>query len=261
MPSQDNAYSQAETSQDGFLGNKLRLKQPIDGFRSGHDAVLLAAAADPPQGGHIIELGSGAGVASLCFAARRSDAQVTGLEYDDALVALAERNAAANGLEQRTHFKTANIAGRFADLHLVANSFDEVIANPPFYETGQVPDIEHEGKARAHIADEGTLDSWIKCAAALTRAKGHISFIHRADALAQLLAVMSKRLGDLRILPICPSPQRAATRVLVRGRRDARAPVTLLPPLVLQNEDGQPSEAAEAVLRNGAALAFGAGGG
>ena len=49
--------SETEYSQDGFLGEKLRVRQPLDGFRSGHDAVLLAAASAPPQGGHIVELG------------------------------------------------------------------------------------------------------------------------------------------------------------------------------------------------------------
>lgn len=244
---------------DGFLGGKIRLKQPRAGFRSGHDAVLLAASANPPLGGHIAELGCGAGVASLCFAARRRDAEVTGLDIDADMVALAGQNAAANGLEARTHFRTGDIAAPFSALHMVANSFDEVIANPPFYETGTVPPLEDEAKSRAHIRAAGTLDNWVKCAAALTRAKGHVTFIHRADALAGLLAVLSKRLGDLHILPILPKPNRAATRVLVRGRRDARAPVTLLPPLVLQDENDRPSNAAEAVLRHGAALAFAVG--
>lgn len=246
---------------DGFLGGKLRLKQPRDGFRSGHDAVLLAAAANPPMGGHIAELGCGAGVASLCFVARRQDAQITGLDIDDKMIGLAGQNATANGLEAQTHFRTGDVAGPFADLHVVANSFDEVIANPPYYETGTVPPIDDDGKARAHIAAHGTLDNWVKCAAALTRAKGYVTFIHRADALTGLLAVMSKRLGDLHILPVLPKPNRPATRVLVRGRRDARAPVTLLPPLVLQDGDGAPSQAAEAVLRHGAALAFAVGDG
>ena len=131
-------------TQDGFLGDKLRLKQPLDGFRSGHDAVLLAASASPPQEGHIIELGSGSGVASLCFAARRTDAQITGLEIDDNMVALASRNAMDNDLSARAHFKVADVLGSFNDMHLVANSFDEVIANPPFYETGAVPDMAHD---------------------------------------------------------------------------------------------------------------------
>ena len=252
----DEAYSH-----DGFLGGRLRLRQPRDGFRSGHDAVLLAASADPVQGGHVAELGSGAGVASLCFLARRQDAQVTGIEYDSALVALAQANEAANNLGERAQFREGNIAGLFGDLHMVANSYDEVIANPPFHDIGSVPEIDHEGKARAHIGAAGTLDSWVKCACALARAGGHITFIHRADALDRLLTVMHRRLGDLHMLPVLPKPDQAATRVLVRGKRDARAPVTLLPPLILQDADGRPSAAAEAVLRHGAALAFGKNGG
>jgi len=248
-------------SHDGFLGGKLRLRQPRDGFRSGHDAVLLAASADPPQNGHVAELGSGAGVASLCFLARRHDAHITGIEFDSELVALAQANAAANRLDERAHFRAGDVAGAFGDLHIVANSFDEVIANPPFHDAGSVPDIDHEGKARAYIGEAGTLDNWVKCACALTRAGGYISFVHRADALDRLLTVMHKRLGDLRVLPIMPKPQQAATRVIVRGKRDARAPVTLLPPLILQDDEARPSEMAEAVLRYGAALAFGKNGG
>ena len=118
-PQDDN---QAKYSQDGFLGEKLRVRQPLDGFRSGHDAVLLAAASAPPEGGHIVELGSGSGVASLCFAARRTDAQITGLEIDPKMLALAQNNAEANDLGARVHFKLADLNGPFNDMHLVANS-------------------------------------------------------------------------------------------------------------------------------------------
>ena len=246
---------------DGFLGETLRLKQPRDGFRSGHDAVLLAAAAQPPQSGHIAELGSGAGIASLCFAVRRQDAQITGIEVDADMVALAKNNADANDLRARAHFKQGDITAPFSEMHLVANSFDEVIANPPFYLEGHVPDMTHDGKAQAHIGSAGTLDSWVKCACALTRAKGYVTLVHRADALTQVLTIMQKRLGDLRVLPVQPRADKAATRILVRGRRDARAPVTLLPPLILQNDAGAPSLRAEAILRHGAALAFDESGG
>lgn len=253
--------AEIEYSEDGFLDERLKLRQPRDGFRSGHDAVLLAAAAAPPRGGHIAELGSGAGVASLCVAARRSDVEVTGIELDEAMVGLAQENATANGLQTRAHFRQGDITAAFGDLHLVANSYDEVIANPPFHDEGTVPDMQHAGKARAHIGTEGTLDSWVKCACALTRAKGHVTFVHRADALDRLLTVMHRRLGDLRILPVQPKMNAPASRILIRGRRDAKAPVTLLPPLVLQDDIGRPSAAAEAVLRHGAALAFDRNGG
>ena len=196
-----------------------------------------------------------------CVFARRSDAHVTGIEFDGEMVAWRKPMQQPIISAHAAQFRQGDVAGAFSDLHIVANSFDEVIANPPFHEAGTVPEMAHDGKARAHIGTEGTLDNWVKCACALTRAGGHISFIHRADALDRLLTVMHKRLGDLHVLPIMPKPESAATRVLVRGKRDARAPVTLLPPLILQDENGQSSAAAEAVLRHGAALAFGRNGG
>ena len=55
---------------DGFLGGRLTIAQPKDGFRAGHDAVLLAAAVPARTGETILELGSGSGIASLCLAAR-----------------------------------------------------------------------------------------------------------------------------------------------------------------------------------------------
>jgi tRNA1(Val) A37 N6-methylase TrmN6 len=67
---------------------------------------------------------------------------------------------------------------------------------------------------------------------------------------------MRGRLGALKVQPVTPRAGEAAHRVLVQGRRDARTPLVLLPPIILQNATGGPSAEAEAVLRHGAALAF-----
>ena len=46
-----------------------------------------------------LELGAGAGTASLCLAARIPAITVTGIEIDPDLVQLANDNAAANGMQ------------------------------------------------------------------------------------------------------------------------------------------------------------------
>jgi tRNA1(Val) A37 N6-methylase TrmN6 len=64
---------------------------------------------------------------------------------------------------------------------------------------------------------------------------------------------MQPRLGQLLILPIAPRPGHPARRVIIRGTRDSRASLKLLPPLILHDGQGyQP--VVEAVLRTGAAL-------
>ena len=245
------------TTQDGFLGGTLRISQPKDGFRSGHDAVLLAACIDPTMPVEkLCELGSGVGVVSLCAAARLPQLDVTGIEIDPVQVALARDNAAQNGLAERVRFIAGDLTAPFDTLGLTANGFDMVLANPPYYRAGTVPEPDNQAKARAHLAAAQSLDIWVSRACALAKAGAYIAFIQRADALPELLAAFTPRLGDIVILPIAPRAGAAAHRIILCGRRDRRGAPTLLPPLYLQNEQGEPSAAAENILRHGAALAF-----
>src|SRR5262245_40474818 len=92
---------------DTFLDGRVKARQPQTGFRSGTDAVLLAAAVPARPGDTALELGAGSGAPSLCLAARVPDVAVTGVEIDAALAALARENAAASGLGAR--FAAADI--------------------------------------------------------------------------------------------------------------------------------------------------------
>ncbi len=82
-------------SEDGFLNNRLRIRQPRQGFRAGLDAVMLAAAVPAGAGEAALELGAGVGTASLCLVAR-TGCTVTGIEIDAELVELANQNAKLN---------------------------------------------------------------------------------------------------------------------------------------------------------------------
>ncbi len=261
--------NEARLTEDRFLGQRLKINQPAKGFRSGHDAVLLAASVDmgarveprPRLGsgsgsGHqVCELGSGVGVASLCVAVRCAQARVHGIEIDPAALVLGQQNARANGLEARVQFSQGDVTGAFNALGVQANYFDQVIANPPYYTQGTVPAPDAH-KQTALIGHSQTLEKWTRCAAALLRARGHLYFIHRADTLAYLLEAMRSRFGDLQVRPVFARATKMATRVIVRGCRDSKGPVQILPPLVLHDATGSPSAAADTILRHGAALAF-----
>ena len=51
----------ADWREDGFLGGRLRIAQPVRGYRAGADAVMLAAACPARPGESVLELGCGAG--------------------------------------------------------------------------------------------------------------------------------------------------------------------------------------------------------
>ncbi len=242
-----------EVTQDQFLGGRLNVVQPRRGHRSGHDAVLLAAAI-PASARHCCELGTGVGVASLCAAWRLAQAQFTAIEIDPDLTALAAQNATLNGLADRITLLNADICEQ--PRALAAAQFDHVFLNPPYYFRETVSALGHDAKARAHQFEAKDLDLWLRYAAYLLRARGQITVIYRADMLEHLLAALAPRFGGFVVLPIHSRAEQDATRIILRATRDSRGKTIIRPPLVLQNADGSPSAAAEAILRHAAALAL-----
>jgi tRNA1(Val) A37 N6-methylase TrmN6 len=66
---------------------------------------------------------------------------------------------------------------------------------------------------------------------------------------------LSEGAGSFRIRPIQPFADQPAKRVLVRAVKGGRAPLALLPPLVLHPRDGtKHTPEAEAILRGEARL-------
>ncbi len=86
----------AEVSEDRLLGGRVMFRQPVDGYRAAIDPVFLAAAVPAQNGQSILDVGSGAGAASLCLATRVPGLRIFGIEMQPALVALARDNIAAN---------------------------------------------------------------------------------------------------------------------------------------------------------------------
>jgi tRNA1(Val) A37 N6-methylase TrmN6 len=244
-----------ETSEDAALGGRLLLRQPRKGHRFGHDAILLAAACSARPGEHLVDLGAGVGTAGLAVARRVDNLTVTLVETVPALVLLARDNAARNDLAGRVSAVRLDVgagAAAFAAAGLPPGTADQVIMNPPF-NASQNPSPDG-GRRLAHIADGDTLASWLKAASRLLQGSGVVTLIWRADGLESVLTGVSASFGAIVVLPIHPKPDLPAIRVLVRGVKSSRAPLSLLPGLFLADQAGKATPQADAVLRAGEAL-------
>ena len=237
---------------DRLLGGRVRLRQSADGARAAIDPVFLAAAVPAEPNQQILDAGCGAGAAMLCLAARVPQCRVVGLELQRDLVRLAGDNALLNRMGDRLSVMVGDL------LHppprLSPGSFDHVMANPPFIERGRGTEAPNPAKAAANIEGEAALGDWIRFALVMVRAKGTVTFIHRADRIDALLGQLAGRGGGIVIFPLWPRAGQAAGRVLVQARKQIAAPARLAPGLVLHEADGRFTEAAEAVLRGGEAL-------
>lgn len=229
-----------------FLDGRVVVAQPESGFRSGTDAVMLAAAVPARPGELALELGAGTGAAGLCLLARVPGVALAGIEIDAGHAALAQANATSNGMDARF------IAADIFDLPPgLKRDYDQVFCNPPFHEGGQQsPD---PARARA-LTDEGTLAAWLRTGLQRTASGGFFTAIIRADRMPEALAALGQR--GVHLLPLWPRTGMAAKRAILLARKGSRAPFALLPGLVLHEADGRYTDAARTILRDGAALAM-----
>jgi tRNA1(Val) A37 N6-methylase TrmN6 len=247
----------ADLTDDAVLGGRLRLLQQRRGHRVGHDAILLAAATGARPGDHAVDLGAGVGAAGLALALRVPEVAVVLVELDPELAALAADNIARNGLDRRVRAVTLDVtapAEEFAARGIAPGMADRVLMNPPFNDPARQNVSPDEIRRAAHAAGAGTLAAWVDVASRLLHSAGSLTLIWRADGLPEVLATLDRRFGDVALLPVHGRAGQPAIRVLVRARKGSRAPLSLLPGFVLNDDGGRPTAAADAVLRGGEAL-------
>ncbi len=202
------------TTDDAFLGGALQVLQPQSGYRAGLDAVLLAAAATAGPGTRMLDVGAGVGVVGLAVARRIPDAHVTLVERDPLLADLARANIDRNGLSDRVRLIKADVAqplGELAELDALAETFDCVLANPPYHAHGRGTAARDAIKANANAMAEGDLDRWVRFMTAMARPGGRAILIHKAEALPELIAACNGRFGEL-LLVADPAARRSARR-------------------------------------------------
>jgi tRNA1(Val) A37 N6-methylase TrmN6 len=239
-------------TEDRLLNGRVRLRQPARGYRAGLDAALLAAACDARPGARVLDAGCGPGAALLAAAARRPEARFTGVEREPEIAGVARENAALNGVADRVEVVEGDVGQPFARLGLAP--FDAALANPPFFDDpGALRGPAPERRA-AWMADDG-LAAWCAFLLKAVREGGTITVIHRADRLADLLAHLAHKAGSFQVRSVHPFADAPAKRVLLRSVKTGRAPMLLLPPLVLHDRGGAKHRPeVEAILRGEADL-------
>lgn len=236
------------TTEGSLLDGRVRYAQPLDGYRTGIEPVLLAASVPARAGQRVLEAGTGAGAGLLCLAARVPGVGGVGVEVDPGMAGLARQNIAANGIDGLS-VTTADIGAWRGD-----GPFDHAFGNPPWHD----PAATLPPAARRRLATHESqvpLEGWIAALRAALRPAGSLTMLLPASqAVRALAALRAEGCGRLTLFPLWPKPGRDAKLVLIQGYAAQRGLDRVAPGLVLHDADGAFSTMAQSLLRGGAAL-------
>jgi tRNA1(Val) A37 N6-methylase TrmN6 len=238
----------AAVTEGGLLGNRIIYRQLAHGHRSGFEPVLLAAGVAARAGQTVLEAGTGAGAALLCLGTRVASLRGVGVEYAMPLVELANENFKINKLDE-----FMAISGDAATLPFAAQSFDHVLANPPWFHADSTasPDATRD---LAHRAGADLLKRWLAELTRVVKPKGSVNLILPAAGFAEAAGTLrAHKCGAVSLLPLWPRAGVPAKMVFITAIKASRARDAVLPGLVLHDEQGI-TPAAQAILRDGAAL-------
>ena len=231
-----------------FLKGRLRVHQPVKGYRFNVDSVLLAGLSHVREGERVLDLGSGCGILLLLLKEYGHPAHLAGAEIDPEMAGLASRNLIENGLEECSSVYCADLREWEAP---GGATFDLVIANPPYYRRDAgLKSPDRRRAAARHDHDCGISDIFRAAARALSE-KGRLCFVIPFERLGEALSGLpTEGLHPWLIRPVCPDPGTPPHLAIVQARRARRAPGALtFPPFPIRVSEGLYSPFARALLR------------
>jgi len=237
-------------TEDYLLDKQVKIFQPVNGYRASSDAVILSSMIKEVKPSEtILDIGSGTGAISLCLARRFPHTEITGLELQPELAELSNQSAAANKFEK---LKFINCDIRKPLTNIFNCSFHHVITNPPYAEKDMPsPNI---GKALAHNHQNFSLTEWLVFALKMLRPQGRLYMINRAEALAETLAALYGKAGDIHLIPLYSKEGQNAKRILLSARKNSKAPLIIHPGIVIHDSDSRYTPIANRLLRQGLPL-------
>ena len=222
------------------LKNGYKIIQDSERFQFGIDAVLLAdfACKGLKAGESVIDLGTGTGIIPLLMAKGCEAAAFTGLEVQKDSADMAAQSVALNALEGRIRIINGDLkdAGKLFPRH----SFNVVTCNPPYMIDAHGKGNELDALTIARHEVLCTLEDVVAAADSLLATHGRFFMIHRPFRLPEIFSSLEKHKMEMkRMRLIQPFAGKEPNMVLIEARKNAKRRLTIEPPLVVRNDDGQ----------------------
>ena len=226
-----------------LLNKNLKIIQRSDYFNFSIDSLLVSEFVSIKKDTkNIIDLGTGNAVIPL-FLSKKTSAKVFGMEIQKISFELAQRNININNLNEQIYIIYDDMKNY--KKYFLNGSFDIVVSNPPFFKFNGnkelLNDLEQLSIARHEI--EITLEELIQTASLLVKDRGYFYLVHRADRLTEIISTLQKFNFEAKKIKFCYTTEnKNAKIVLIEAIKNGKAGLTILPPLVINKNNGEYTE-------------------
>ena len=223
---------------DDLQRNGYKIIQSPEKFCFGMDAVLLSGFASAPEGGRVLDLGTGTGIIPILMAAKTDAKELIGLEIQEESADMAQRSVIYNDLQDRVRIVQGDIkeAGQLFD----AASFDVVTSNPPYMIGGHGLKNPDGPKSIARHEVLCDLEDVIRAAARCLKSGGKFYMVHRPFRLAEIMVLMHEyKVEPKRMQLVYPYADKEPNMVLIEGARGGRSRLTVEKPLIIYQAPGK----------------------
>ncbi|MBR4152645.1 MAG: methyltransferase [Selenomonadaceae bacterium] len=200
------------------------------------DSVLIAHFPKFKKNARVMDLGTGTGVIPLLIADEVKE--ICAVELNPQAAELARRNVELNGLTEKIFVMEGDYR-KHREI-FKAESFDIVIANPPYtpIKNGEANKI--SGIARARHEFTATLEDVVTAARYALRFRGTFCMIHLASRLCEIVDALHRHQMEMkRLRMIQPKVGRDANLIMLEAVVGANVGnLKIMPPLIVHNEDG-----------------------
>ncbi|MGB9735538.1 MAG: tRNA1(Val) (adenine(37)-N6)-methyltransferase [bacterium] len=228
-----------EHSLDSIISSKFRFLQPKKGYRINIDTIILYDFVLKHATGNVLEIGSSSGVVSILLSKHKKIKKVTGVEIDPDAYELALQNLKINNCKRKVVFLNEDI-NRYKSI-FIPQSFDTVVANPPFFKYGTGKISKKNGLKIAHHDVHLTIDTVFQSARYLLKPKGYLILLFTTYRIDEIFA--NKRGFNIeQIRFIHRKVDMPADTFLILARKGGGKQLKIIPPLIVHDNNGYSKE-------------------
>jgi len=221
---------------DFLPGCNYAIWQAENEFAFTTDTVFLAAFAHLAQKARVLDLGCGTGAIALLLAARGAQ-QVVAADNNPHVIELLRRSIADNALGGIVSAETIDLRN-LRDFQQ-AESFDLVLANPPYRNGGKQ---RHLATAACHELTTSLAD-FFAAAAYFVKCRGRFALVQLPERFAECMELaLGYGLQPKKLQWVHAAVNKPAWIFLMEMVKGGKYGLEVLPPLIMYKADGSLSE-------------------